>query len=216
MKLLSLAAPRDERALAVLETAGNDRRFCIRHNAHCYRFQANGRLDEYLAWLIRLQEDSSVLEPVPRDEALRKQEEFIRNLAILGSARQICEWSERRPGDLAAALVQLLDHPAAVVRRGAVRLIGVTAATAERAGRKPGGESLANELAYLFPESDSGRPNAGKQPKPHLPPSTVAAFLEKQNVRERLAKLCNHDPDRAVRAAARSTLDRLAHVQARP
>jgi hypothetical protein len=215
LNLLALAAPHDEKALAVIETAKNDRTFQIRHNAHCYKFQANGRLVEYLAWLIRVQEDHRVLDPIPKDETLRKQEEFLRNLAIVGSAQTILEWTEKRPDDLAAALLALLEHESPVVRRGAARLIPVTAVQSDLF--KPTPEGFASKVpAYLFPESESGVAKAGGQSKPRPEKSKVAACLEKRKVRERLEKLIQHDPDRAVRTAARLALDRLARLQGRP
>lgn len=218
LNLLALAAPRDEKALAVIETAKNDRSFQVRHNAHCFKFQANRKLDEFLAWLIRLQErDKSVLDPVPNDKMLREREECSRNLGILGSLTLLLEWSEKRPGDLAATLVQLLDHPSPVVRRGAVRLIGVTAVKSDQSPPKSGDELYFSKvLSYLFPESEAGPSKEGGQPKPRLEKSKVAPYLEKLKVRERLEKLSKNDPDEEVQGAALSALARLARLQDKP
>ena len=38
----------------VIETAKHDRMFSVRHNAHCAKFKANDKLDEFLAWMVRL------------------------------------------------------------------------------------------------------------------------------------------------------------------
>jgi hypothetical protein len=216
LNLLVLAASRDPIALAVIETAKNDRRFSIRHNAHCFKFEANGRLDEYLTWLIRVQEDKSVLDPIPQDETLRKQEEIHRNLATLGSAYRIVEWSEKRPDDLAVALLQLLDHKSPVVRHGAVRLIRVTAVKSDLAMPKSGEDFVSKVPSYLFPASESGAPKAGSQPAPRLEKSKVGTCLEERKVRERLEKLSRNDPDHAVQGAALLALDRLARLQAKP
>jgi hypothetical protein len=216
LHLLALAAPRDEKALAVIETAKNDRSFLVRHNSHCFKFQASDRLEEYLVWLIRLQEDDSVLDPVPNNEELRKQEECNRNLAIIASARSILEWCDKRPDELAAALVQLLDHKSSVVRHGAVRLIGATAVKTDPPNPKSGDVPLSKVPAFLFPKSGSGPLQPGSQPKPRLEKSKVAPFLEKRKVRERLQKLSDSDPDRAVQGAALLTLDRFARLQEKP
>jgi hypothetical protein len=216
LQLLALAAPRDEKALAVIETAKNDRSFDIRHNAHCFKFQATDRLDEYLTWLIRVQEDESVLDPVPKDEELRKREQTIRNLAMLGGAYAISEWSEKRPDDLAGALVQLLDHKSAAVRHGAVRLIRVTAVKSELSRPKPGEDILEKARPYLFPDSGSEAPKPGGPPKPRLEKSKVAAYLEQHKVRGRLEKLSENDADRGVRGAALLALERLARLQGKP
>lgn len=216
LNLLALAAPRDEKALAVIETARNDRSFSVRHNAHCYRFQANRKLDEFLVWLIRLQEDKTVLDPVPNDRMLREREEAQRNVGILGSALQLLEWSEKRPDELAAALVSLLEHPVPVVRHGAVRLIRVTAVKPDQSLLKQGDDPLSKVPSYLFPESEAGQPKAGGQPRPRLELSKVAPYLEKLKVRQRLEKLSRSDPDRDVRGAALLGLDRLARLQGKP
>ena len=216
LNLLALSAPRNDKALAVLETAKNDRSFQVRHNSHCYKFKANDRLDEYLAWLIRLQEDKSVLDPVPKDEVLRKRDECIRNLTMLGSANLIVEWCEKRPDDLADALLKLLDHPSPVVRHGAVRLIGVTAVKTDRSKAMSRDDPSSNVPSYLFPGSESGPPKPGSQPKPRLEKSKVAPCLERRKVRERLEKLRENDQDRAVRGAALLALDRLAQLQLKP
>jgi len=216
LNLLALAAPRDQKALAVIEAAKNDRTFHVRHNSHCFKFRATDRLDEYLAWLIRLQEDDSVLDPIPKDEKLRKEEEYSRSLASLYSAQMILEWCEKRPDDLAAALVQLLDHKSPAMRHGAVRLIGVTAVKSDLSNAKVGKGYLSKVQSYLFPEPESEAPKPGSPPKPRLEKSKVAACLEKRQVRERLEKLSANDPDRQVQGAARFALDRLARLQVKP
>jgi hypothetical protein len=215
LNLVALVAPRDEKALAVLETAKNDRSFQVRHNSYCYKFKANNKVDELLAWMIRLQDDDSILDPVPKDEKVRNLEKAVRNLAIIGSARQICEWCEQRPDELAAALLQLLDHQSPVVRRGAMRLIGVTAVTPGPSKPRPKDDTLESASAYLFLEPELP-PTPGGQPKDRLEKSKVALFLEKCKVRERLKKLSDNDPDRAVRRAALLALDRLARLHGRP
>jgi len=216
LHLLALAAPRDEKALAVLETAKNDRSFQVRHDAYCFKFQVSDRLDEYLAWLIRVQEDESVLQPIPNDEELRKREEYYRSLYILHGTRTILDWCEKRPDELAAALVQLLDHKSPAMRHGAVRLIGVTAVKSDLSNTEVGKEYLSKVPSYLFPDSESGASKPGNPPKPRLEKSKVAACLEKRKVRERLDKLSKNDPDRAVQGAALLALDRLARLQVEP
>ena len=200
----------------MIEAAKNDRRFLVRQNAYCCKFKANDRLAEYLAWLIRLQEDECVLDPIPKDEKLREEEEYSRQLAVLHSALMILDWCEKRPDELAAALVQLLDHKSPAMRHGAVRLIGVTAAKSDLSNSKVGKDYFSKVPSYLFPDSESEAPKSGSPPKPRLEKSKVAACLEKRKVRERLEKLSANDPDRQVQGAARFALDRLARLQAKP
>jgi hypothetical protein len=216
LNLLALAAPRDPKALAVIETAKNDRNFQVRHNAHCFKFLATGRLEEYLVWLIRVQEDDRVLDPIPKEEELRKREECVRNLAILGSAQTILEWTEKRPDDLADALLVLLEHKSSVVRHGAVRLIRATAVQSDLSKPKSGENLVSKVPSFLFPESESGAPKPGGQPKPRLEMSKVAARLQERKVRERLEKLSQKDPDSAVQGAALLALDRLARLGVKP
>jgi hypothetical protein len=193
LDLLSRAAPRDQRTLAVLETAKNDRSFLVRSNSHVYKFKANDKLDEFLYWLIRLQEDKTVLDPVPKDEVLRKKEEDIREMATLAGAQLIVGWCEKRQDELAAALLQVLDDKSPLVRRGAVRLIGASVV-----------------------KTDLSKPQSGEIPGRVLEKSNVAPCLEKRKARERLEELSNNDPDSTVREAARWALDRLARLQVKP
>lgn len=210
LNLLALAAPKDEKALAVIETAKNDRSFSVRHNAHCYKFQANRALDEFLVWLIRVQNDKSVLDPVPNDQMLRERDEAYKNVAIIGSVYWLLEWSAKRPDELATALVQLLDHPSPRVRYGAARLIGVAAVQSQL---KPEDDLLKRTTSYFYPESEEKQDG---QPKPRLEKSKVAPCLEKLKVRERLEKLSKNDPDEEVQGAALSALARLARLQGKP
>jgi hypothetical protein len=182
--LLAQVAPRDDRALAVIETAKQDRAFQVRHAAYCAKFKANDRLDEFLIWMIRMREDpDTVLAPAPEDRELRQQDQTMRNLFLLYSAQKTLEWIDKRPDELSAALLKLLDHKSPVIRRGSAWLIGAEA----RQGDAP----------------DAGKPA----------PSKVTVRLEKLKIRERLVKLSENDLDASVRAAARDALTRLSKLQ---
>jgi HEAT repeat protein len=185
---IARAGPKDKSALAAIERAKRDRTFEVRHNAHCAMFKANDRLDDFLAYMIRVQQDpEGTLSPVPKDAKARKREEAMRNLVLLGSARQIIEWTEKRPDQLAPALLKFLGDKSPLMRRGAAQLIGAAIV----------------KVDLSLPKKGHG---VGERPEK----SRVGVLLEQLNVAKRLRKLGDADPDRKVRQAARAALQRLA------
>jgi hypothetical protein len=209
---LAHAGGKDGRGLEAIEKAKDDKSFGVRHNAHCALFQANNNLQEFLTYLIRLQEDpAGVLGPVDTKSEDGKRELTVRNLAVLGSAAIVIEWSEDRAPDLAAALMKLLADPSPKIRRGAARLIGASAAKVELADIdwKTLLEPLADADKWkklLEPLAD-----ADKSQKP-LQRSKAAVQFEKLKIAARLRELRDNDPDQRVRQAARTALERLAAV----
>jgi hypothetical protein len=106
---LARAGGKDRKALEAVEKAKHDRTFGIRHNAHCAMFQATDNLEEFLTYIVRLQEDhDGVLGKVDTSTEAGKRELVMKNLASLGSAILVVEWSEKRPDELAPALLKLL------------------------------------------------------------------------------------------------------------
>lgn len=209
--LLAQAAPKDDKVLAVIETAKNDRAFLVRHNAYCAKFKATGKLDEFLAWMIRLQDDEeSVLSPIPEDRDLQRRERECRNLVVLGNGQFISEWSDKRPDELAGALLQLLDSKSVVMRRGAIRLIGVASMKVNFADVAKG-EFSTKVLDYLYPDTIETPSKPGGRAR--IEKSRAAVSLENGKVRERLEGISENDADATVRGAARRTLARLASIQ---
>jgi len=213
LRLLACAGPRDQVVLAVIETAMHDRIFQVRHNAHCAKFRATNNLGEFLGWLVRLQEDEEgVLYPLPEEKDLRAQERTVRNLAVIGSATLIIEWCDKRPDELAAALLQLLDSKSPLVRRGAARLIGAAFVKVNPPQPGKSGDDFSRQaLSYLYHDTKS--PKTGDETGRRAEKSKAGVCLEKLNVRDRLAKLSADDMDPAVRRAARDALGQLALVQ---
>lgn len=218
--LLARAAGNDPKALDAMNKAKKDKVLDVRHSAHIALFIARNKLDEHLPYLIRVREDpESVLTPAPADSALAKLERAQRNLFLLGIAMQVIQWSETRADELAAVLTKLLGDDLAVMRRGAVNLIAASVVKVELAARRKGAPLgfadmpkdgwSSTILPYLDPEGAAKR---GKETRPKERPqkSKVARCLEKLKVTDRLRKLCNDDPDRSVREAARAALERLA------
>jgi HEAT repeat protein len=210
--LLARADRRDKRVLTAIANAKKDKTFEVRNAAYTAHFRATERLDEYLAYVIRLREDpDAVLSPLPADSEMRKQERMQRNLFMLGSAVQLIEWSEKRPDELAAALLKLLQDKAPLMRRGAANLIGTVAVKVESADpRKQSPDWVMHILPYV--ESDSPYKALGTAPKVErqMQRSAAAGVLEKLKVRELLSELRDNDPDEMVRDAARIALARLA------
>jgi len=221
LRLLASVAGKDPKALAAMEKAKTDKVLDVRHTAHLALFRATNKLNEYLPYLIRIREDpASFLSPGPEDSELAKQERTYRNMILLGIGIQVIDWSETRADELAEVLFKLLKDESAVMRRGAARLIGAAAVKMERPVAR-GIEPLTapnwidGSLIPLFnPEADPGLKKESK-PKEAPQPSKVAKRLEKLQVKTVLGKLRDEDPDRSVRDAARSALDRLASVLAK-
>jgi hypothetical protein len=213
--VLARAGGKDKKVLDVIEKAKQDQVFDVRHTAHCARFVATDKLDDFLPYLIRLREDpDSLFTPGPEDSETGKMERAQRNLIVLGSAMQMIAWSEDRADDFAAALLKLLDDKSAVTRRGAAKVIGAAAVKVEFLPKKPD---------FASPDPVGGWANAvlpfvdleaAAKTKPEDPPqkSTVALRLEKLKVEEKLRALRDKDADRSVRDAARLALERLAAV----
>jgi len=187
---------------AIRGAARDDPRLSVRHNAHCSLFQATGDLPEFLAYIVRLQEDpDGVLGPVDAATEAGKRDQVTRNLASIGGATLVAEWSDARAADLAPALMNLLDSKSPAVRRGAARLIGASAVKVDIAGIKK-----MDGLEPLFDPKPAG-------PASPPQPSKAAAHFERLKAADRLRVLEEKDPDLTVRAAATTALARLASVR---
>jgi HEAT repeat protein len=117
---LARAGGKDREVLEALEKAKQDKSFGIHHNAHCALFQANDNLEEFLTYLIRLQEDpEGVLGQVDTNSETGKQEMTTQNLVRISAALLVIGWSDQRADDLAPALLKLLRSPSPILRRGA-------------------------------------------------------------------------------------------------
>jgi HEAT repeat protein len=197
---LARAGGKNKKALEVIEKATRDKSFGVRHNARVAMFQATDDLGEFLAYLICLQEDpDGVLGPVDADSEAGKRERTTRDLASLGAAMLVVEWSDRRPDDLAPALLKLLAAPSPTMRRGAARLIGASAVKVDLADHDW------DKLLVGPPEP----PKAQKPPQR----SNAAVRFEKLKAEDRLRELRDGDPDHTVRAAAHMALERFATVR---
>jgi hypothetical protein len=221
--LLARAAGKDPKALDAMEKAKEDKVLDVRHSAHIALFRARDRLDEHLPYLIRVREDpASVLTPGPEDTEVAKQERAQRNLLLLGIAMQMIDWSESRADELAGVLMKLLDDQSAVMRRGAANLIAASVIKVELPAQRPGdpfglaGVPKDGWASSILPYIDSeGAAKQEKDARPEDRPqkSKVARCLEKLQVEDRLHKLCDKDPDRSVRDAARRALEQLAGLR---
>jgi hypothetical protein len=178
-------------------------------------FRANDRLDEFLAYIIRVREDpDAVLSPAPKDPETRDRERAMKNLFVLGSAMRVIEWSERRADELAPILLKLLGDKSAVMRRGAANLIGAAVVKVDLPdpARRPD-DWLSRILSQVGQDNMPGPPKKDAPAEGRPQKSKVAVRLEKLNVEARLRELRDQDPDGGVRAAARQALERLAGVQ---
>jgi HEAT repeat protein len=205
LRILALAAATNPNALDAIEKGKLDPTFHVRHAAYCAKFQANGKLAEFVPYIIRVREDpEGALRPVSNDPEIRKQEQCMRTLFQMGCAIKLIAWSDERPNELAQVLGDLLEDKSPIIRRGAARLVGITATeTVLRIPDESGTDPLAELEKELKEDSQSKRP-----PRK----SKVAAQFEKLKVEERLRRLRDHDADESVREAARTSLQRLASL----
>jgi hypothetical protein len=214
--LLARVAGKDRKVLDVIEKAKQDKTFQVRHAAYCAMFQANDKVDEFLGYMIRVQEDpEAVLSPAEENSETWKRERAMRTLVLLGSAVRMIEWSDERPDDLAPALLKLLEDKSPVMRRGAARMIGAAVVKVNLPDpAKAGMDWQMKVLApYFDPDKEDTSPPKGAASKDRPQKSRVGVRLEKLKVVEHLRKLRDNDPDPAVRFAARTALKRLAQVQ---
>jgi hypothetical protein len=212
--LLARADLRDKRVLAAIENAKQDRTFEVRNAAHSAHFRVTGRLEEFLPYVIRVREDpEAVLSPLPVDSELRKQERMQRNLFMIGNAVQLMEWSEKRPDELATALLKLLQDKTPLTRRGAANLIGAVALKVELADpRKQSPDWAMHVLPYFESYSTHKTPGSAPKVERQTQRSAAAEALEKRKVRDRLSEMRDKDPDEQVRDAARIALTRLVSL----
>jgi HEAT repeat protein len=212
--ILARAAGKDPKVLEVIEKGKQDKTFEVRHSAYCAAFKANDNLDEFLTYLIRVREHpASVLSPEPADSETGRQERTMRNLLLLGSSMQMIEWSDKRPEEMAAVLVKLLDDKSPVFRRGAANLIGAAVVKTDLPDFSKPGDHFPPLLPYLAVGELPEDLKMGLEPQERPEKSRVAVQLEKLKVADRLRQLRDDDPDRTVRTSARYALERLAHVQ---
>jgi hypothetical protein len=196
---LAVAAGKDPRVLQVLEKAKGEKSFWVRHNAHAAFFRATDNLEVFLTYLVRLREDpDGVLGKVDANSDDGKRERAARNLALIGSGARIVEWSDERADGLARALLQLLTDRSPLVRRGAARLVGITAV-----------KTAPTDFRW---QEWLDRDKKAVKPRGPSQPSRVAEQLRKSNVEKRLRELRDSDPDQAVRRAAATALEQFAGV----
>jgi HEAT repeat protein len=214
--LLGRVAGNDKRAIEAIDAARRHRAFQVRHTAYCAKFLANDKVDEFLAFMIRVRADAEgIPSPYEKDSEEWTRERTSKNLFQLGSAVRIIEWSDQRPEELASALLKLLEDPSPALRSGAASSIWA----ASRKVDPPKADELLGDglhsklLPFLDPEAvdkpDPKKPKADERPQV----SKVGVRLEKSKVKERLKKLSEEDPDDGVRSAARVALERLAKLQ---
>ncbi len=204
LSTLGRAGGNDKTVVQAIEKAKHDKSFGIRHNAHVAMFHATGNLEEFLAYLIRLQEDPGVLGQVDTNSEAGKREAATRDVATLGAAMLIIEWSDHRADDLAPALFKLLASPSPMMRHGAARLVGASAAKRDLPDL-----SLTNpDLKKLLDPAQEA-----DNPKKFPQQSKVAIQLVKLKVQDRLRHMRDNDPDHTVRISARIALERFANVQ---
>lgn len=194
---LARAGGKDKKILAVIESAQRDPTFWVRHSAHCALFTANDNLLEFLRYILRLSDDPQAgADPAKKDTEEGKRERETRNLSALGGSMRLIEWSEKRPDELANALLKLLDDPSPVLRRGSAKAIGMTVAKFETTKWSP----------YLL------LPKEEKPAKKPPQKSNVAIVLAKLNAERRLRALRDDDKEASVREAARVALERWAKL----
>jgi hypothetical protein len=189
---------KNKQVLAVIEKRKNDKHFSVRHDAHIAEFRATDDLERFVIYHIRLLHDpDGALPKIDKDTEVGKQEITYRNLARVGGAMQKIDWSESRPDQYAQVLLKVLKNSSPLLRRGAVRDIGVTT-------RKVKLEPL--NLRDLLPDEQK------VEPDPLAEKSKVAIVLAKMKADQRLRELRDNDPDENVRAAARVALERWERV----
>jgi HEAT repeat protein len=207
--LLATVAPKDPKALAAIERAKADSNSNVRHSAHCARFKATDDLPEFLAYFIRLREDSaSIKDRHPPGSEEEKHEQARFNLYQIGSAVRLVEWSNQRPAELATALVKLLDDKSAIMRRGAASLVGATAKKVEL-DPMPLWKNIPEALRPVID------PTVGAKKEGPPEPSPAALKLRELKVEDKLRELRDKDPDESVRIAAIIALKRLDEVPVR-
>jgi hypothetical protein len=137
----------------------------------------------------------------------------MRNLFSLGGACRVVEWSHERPDELAAALVKLLDHKSAPMRRGAADLIGASAKHTElkRDDPKFGINFDNGGFGVLGPYLGSKPTDAKEKLDRPMPSKTYPKLMERKAI-ERLRYISTMDEDLTVREAASLALKRIAEL----
>jgi hypothetical protein len=212
---LAQAAGKDAKARKVIEQAKQAKSFEVRHTAHCAWFIATDDVAEFLAYIIRVREEpATVLKPLPPDSEEEKALQAQRNLFVLGGTSRVIEWAEERPDDLVSALLKLLEHKSANMRRGAADLIGMSARKVELKRSDPFEALRTNPFESLLPYLDPDGKLSKEKPAPPespLPSKAYARLLEKKGV-AKLRYAATMDSDETVRLAARRALQRFAEV----
>ncbi|HYT87290.1 MAG TPA: HEAT repeat domain-containing protein [Gemmataceae bacterium] len=207
------AGGKDKRVLEALEKAKQDAVFEVRHNAHAVMFQIDDNLASFLGYLLRLRGDpDGVLGPIDKDSEAGKRSLTHRNLARIGMAVLMVEWSEKRANDFALALLKYLENPSPLLRGGAASLIG---ACVVRVEPPPDLKELFERpfVPWWSQGPYTDPPKGAKKPTGSPQKSKVAIRLEELKVKERLRRLADNDPDLTVRDAARYALARFAMVE---
>jgi hypothetical protein len=213
---LSQAAGKDPKGRAVIEKAKADKNFDVRNSAHIAWFKVTDDMAEFLAYTIRVREEPQrVLNVLPEGSEEAKTQQYQRNMFILGSASRIADWNEDRPDALAVGLLKLLEDKSALIRRGAVDLMGNSAQRIEKVKTPEGpfGTPLhSNPFEAIFPYIETGTPVPKEKPSPQPLPSKTYASLLARKADVRLYDLAAKDPDETVRASARQALSRWREI----
>lgn len=185
----------DPKVWEAIEKAKRDKSSVVRNVAHAVHLEATDRLEDYLRFIILISADpESVLPPLPEEKEAQGREKAQRDLYILGAMVKASEWSEKRPDDLAKALMRMLEDPSAPLRRGAIAWIGTFS-------QKGGGftrRSLVDGKEVDIP--------------PSLEKSEAGLRFDKLNIEARLREIRTRDSDETVREAAAKTLERLQRL----
>jgi HEAT repeats len=207
--LLALAAPKDEKVLATIRAGRDDPDATVRNNAHGALFLVTGKLDELAAYCLRVRAEF-LDEPVPGPDApdKAKQDRFRKNLIVLGTTTRLMELGEEQPDDVAKAVLAGLADKAPVTRRGSASFAGAVAELF--AARRDG---TPHDHLIVVPITEPGDPKKDKGRRDV--PSKLLVRLRESGVEDRLRKVRDDDPDRAVRDAAAEALKQLAAAKAK-
>jgi len=201
---IGIVGRKDERALKAIEKAMKHEHFFIRYDARYAKFSALDDFDDYLRYIILVQESADEKESA--DRVVRVKD----NLRRIGAASRVIHWTNKRPDDLARALLKLTKDPAPSMRRGATRLISASAVHVDWPRAKPiyevtiPGDNLIETL----------EPNPNR-PIPQWRSKASVRLLE-LGAEKRLKEIRDGDPDPTVRAAAERGLKRYEYAKTLP
>jgi hypothetical protein len=193
---LGRAARGDAEAIKALRGATKNKNRNVRHNAQVAKFAATNNLEEFLAYLIVLQElGDDGLGDVERDEERLMHEKAARALSLNVTTMLALDWSRSRPQQLADNLLKLLGSSSPIHRRGAARLMGNLAKETTIEQQKLNGFTADPLQPWLAAEDAEA--------------SQVALKLSELGAMERLNAISETDSDDSVRKVASSSVVRL-------